>query len=306
MLYLYSKPNKQMKKQLTLITVTLTFIFAFLFEMQSCTKESKLAPPPPVIENKMPSILNDLKIENGILVFKDRAYYDEVLTYLGSIGDEKFESFEKQIGFNSLRANLDNVDHSKWNFTDQLLFTILSPDGKIIIKDKAFRLDFEKEVGYVVDKSKVDQLNYPEQIPEVYPFEVNVLDIYYPEEPISRAGCVGGNCDQKTTVTGGETYDLKDVYQSAVVYFSLQVQIGNGVSGGNTIQACANGSYIKKNSTTSVTFNACGSTSSYVSDYRPYEASSCLSSYNCTGNFYEFAFGGTNHWTLFNNHSSCN
>ena len=91
-----------------------------------------------------------LKVENGIIFFKDRCEFENTMYLLHSIGSEKLSAWEKEIGFgNSLRSyvemNSDNFDPEREIIPDPFFASVVNKDGIFAIGDTVHKLTFDTE-----------------------------------------------------------------------------------------------------------------------------------------------------------------
>lgn len=275
--------------------------FAMLLLFSSCSKDEFEQ-----ISNESTSVttmkidktaypLNKIELVNGILKFSSIELYEDVIQYLGKAGDENFDEFERVMDYSSYKNN--NLDKSKFKFTDPLFFTLLSSNAEIIIEDKIYQVDFANELVYELPLSSYNmKKTFDISKAVIHSFDEEILgDNNNPEK-----GLFGK--DVKATVQGGspnyETYDIKVCYQNSGLYHSIIAKITNGTYGGFNVQVVTTGS--RTNSQGTENLNATGSLSSHESSVRPYNSTRRLTSYNCTGTFYEFG-NSTSTWSLINN-----
>ena len=147
--------------------------------------------------------------------------YIEALDSLNSWGDSCFAIFEENLNFYSMRQNLTEDEREALGVDDDLLATILNPDGVVQIGQYIFKLDFTT--------SQVEVFDTLTEVSEgTYNFDEEVLDILYEEGDANNnmqieqrdnilraANQYNGSCD----------VNLKIVYQRAAIYFSLLVKI---------------------------------------------------------------------------------
>ena len=275
------------------------FVFAIVFVLAGCKKEEVTTDSKindlATLENSRVTInkraypLKEISVVNGTMQFKSVKQYDDVLAYLNKIGDNNFDKFEKAMGFNSFRSSV--IDKSEFKFHDNLFFTILDSKGQIIIENKIYRMDFVNEVVYATDIN-----SQRGNITTKHSFDEDILN-----SSAATRGLFGK--DVKATVTGNtpwlHKYDIKVCYQASGVYFSIIVKITKGTTwGGFDCQAISSGSAIPKNRSR-VSLNGTGAFSQRESEVRPYGSSRSLTSYDCTGTFYEQSSPALV-WTLYN------
>ena len=241
--------------------------------------------------------LNKVEIIDGTLKFSSIELYEDVIQFLGKAGDESFDEFEMIMNYYSFKNN--NVDKSKFKFTDPLFFTLLNSNAQIIIEDKIYQVDFAKEVVYELPLSGFNmKKKFDISTAKIHSFSEEILGGNYNSN--QGKGLFGK--DVKADVQGGspnyETYHIKVCYQAAGLYFSIVGKITNGTYGGFNVQALTNGTCTNSKGTYSL--NESGSLSSHESSVRPYNSTRQLTSYYCTGTFYEFG-NPTSTWSLINN-----
>ncbi len=147
--------------------------------------------------------------------------YTEAIDSLNSWGDSCFALFEENLNFYSMRRYLSEDVRETLGLDDDLLATILNPDGVVQIGDYIFKLDFTSE--------QVEVFNILSGSSEgFYNFDENVLDILYGYEQSEHNVIVNEQRSDvlKRTVTYSGTCDVKCkiVYQRAAIYFSLLVK----------------------------------------------------------------------------------
>jgi hypothetical protein len=128
------------------ITAITAFALAiFLLSQTGCKKDFTLSE-----ELKEESSLassyqdSDVQVVDGRLSFKDVDSYERTVKYLASIGDDEFPNWESRINFNSMRR--DFLENNKEKVADDdLLATLLNPDGFIQIEKFVFKIDLKKE-----------------------------------------------------------------------------------------------------------------------------------------------------------------
>ena len=127
----------------------------------------------------------EIELVNGLLKFQDQAHVDRTLAYLEELDhdwideyqetdadyvlpDEALEAFEKQFGFRSLRAFIQEDEErflqsgsEEWSsrleathfIRDDYLRTILSPDGEVIVGNSIFKLYSKEFIVEITDNN---------------------------------------------------------------------------------------------------------------------------------------------------------
>ena len=179
-------------------------------------------------------------VEDKRLVFESEEEYQKCIDFLAQLGDENFEAFEKEIGFDSYRKKYYGTNSWSPKVEDQLFATLINPEGILQVENFLFQIDFEKEktLAYVMDEATTE-LKSASVIEQNSPVELNWEDdafVILKGEPRIKGYCKG-NRDRKkewsfnTGVINGHVpameIDIKAklCYQHFTFYHSLITKI---------------------------------------------------------------------------------
>jgi len=210
------------------------FLFiAVIVTFYSCQEED-------VIIQDSPQAINNenfkVEVVDNMLYFESRNEYENTIDYLAQIGDENFSNWEKEISFNSMRANFNEKVLMKMGVEDDLLATLLNPESQIRIGDNVFEIDMNNEsisVTPISDFSNVYDFGYKKNSKE-YSTEDDVLDIIdgviteeeeYQNRKKRHCRRVKNGPYIWTTPDGLVEVKTKVVYQRFGIYKSLQAKI---------------------------------------------------------------------------------
>ena len=208
------------------------FLFiAIIVTFYSCQEEEIT-----ILDSSQAINNENFKVEviDNMLYFESRNEYEKAIDYLAQLGDENFENWEKEISFNSMRANFSEKALEKMGVEDDLIATLLNPEGLIRIGDNVFEIDMSNEsvsVTPISDFSNVYDFGFKKKSQE-YSTEDDVLDIIdgvvTEEEYLNRRK---RHCRRvksgpvKWQVPYGVKIKVKVVYQRFGIYKSLQAKI---------------------------------------------------------------------------------
>ena len=82
-----------------------------------------------------------VKVLEDRLYFESRTDYAFAIEKLSNIEESNFDLFEKSIGFQSMRSVLNQKEREAINIEDELLATLINPQGIIQIGDNIFEID---------------------------------------------------------------------------------------------------------------------------------------------------------------------
>lgn len=160
------------------------------------------------------------------LCFATRKDYEKAVQVLTtSRNDEILPDFEDALSFNSMRRSLDENEREAIDIEDDVLATLLNPNGVIQIDNYLFDIDVYNDVALVYDLNK-----------DGNPMKFSTKDDFFgyldgEEDDSWKATCDAKNKDQLKE-WHGEKINYKVVYQHALVYFSLQSKIQKTHNGG--------------------------------------------------------------------------
>jgi hypothetical protein len=172
------------------------------------------------------------------LVFKDRKAYDKTIKHLSEIGDENFQNWEIRYNFISMRKFYEDQT-DQMPIHDDLLATMLNPEGFIQIGKIVFNIDPETEAVYAFSENipenirKIKNRNFDGADIVKFRDSDNVLDFIVNDRINLKAkGAIqgGGNNIASTTIekqkdSPDKRFNSKNVYQKAGIYFSLQASM---------------------------------------------------------------------------------
>jgi len=241
----------------------------------SCNKDENVLP-----QNKLPFSAEN---QNGILIFKTVKDYENAVEYYKSIDIEEIKKIETSLEFNSLR------NQNNYQPFDNIIASLLNCNKEIIIADKIFTIDMNKEI---VSVKNINMLK--NESATMYSTKQDVLQLVFNEKkPIEIAELkdmgsyytwpnVGRNLEAKARVC----------YFKAGIYFWLvaeietkKINILEGYSGSVTLKyrVLTGGSYeIDKlfggdDRKTIPTVQESGKNTSYK--YQPYNGTRPLNKY---------------------------
>lgn len=206
--------------------------------------------------------------------------------------DETLQQWGKEFGFLSMRSISSDKQLEQKGIVDNVLATLLNPNGIIQIGCNVFKLNIPDEIIMCMDSTDfVDESSFlNKSIFKSYSIYDNVLDIIQGLDVINETNFE--NRTNKVTkswdVYGGKV-DCKLVYQKAGIYFSLQSKIKKSFSGGSTYIALSvqSGSWLqpKRRKKKSIpTYSNGGYDRVY--HYRPYQSWRSLKHYDFNVLFY--------------------
>ncbi|MBO6025903.1 MAG: hypothetical protein J6P73_01510 [Bacteroidales bacterium] len=169
------------------------------------------------------------------------------MSLLGSsTNDSLLSVFENQLSFNSMRVALSESEREAIDIEDDVLATLLNPNGAIQIDNYLFFIDVENDHALVYD------LESESEDPLEFTTGVSFFDYLDGVENRYSTFCDAKN-KLNDVIVGDLEIDSKVVYQHALIYFSLQSKIKKNRNEGyyNLKLSSSNDSYYyKKGSTT--------------------------------------------------------
>jgi hypothetical protein len=209
-------------------SIILFFIFAAT--LFSCQNEDVLIQDP--LQSQVKPKYNVTVVDN-MLFFKSRDDYEKTINYLAQLGDENFVNWEKEISFNSLRANYKENELEEMGIEDNMLATLLNPKSQIRIGENIFKIDMKNEKVFVIpfsDYSKFYDFGTKKN-QRTFSTEDDVLDILEGKATddilkrkrrFCRSNKLDGSWREPNT---GINIKYKVVYQRSGIFKSLQAKI---------------------------------------------------------------------------------
>lgn len=229
-----------------------------------------------------------VKVLEDRLYFENRADYAEAIEILSNIEESTFDLFEKSIGFQSMRTVLNQKEREAINIEDELLATLLNPQGIIQIAENIFEIDALNEIVTVYSAPETREKNGK----RTFSTNDDVFDRLDGIEALyTKSGCPSYKEKVKNWAVWGGNVECKVVYQKAGIYFSLQSKIKKDHWGGSAYISltCPSGSSYTQNrsgaSQQSIPSNSQGGYGR-VYNYRPYSSMRGLKQYYFSVNFY--------------------
>ena len=203
------------------------------------------------------------------LSFNSCEDYERAIAFLNE-KEGYLSLFEQDLHFSSMRCVLSESQREAIGVEDDILATLLNPDGFIQIDNFVFQIAIVNEKAYVWDTNNDNEMM-------TFSIDDNVLDILFKnEEPIKNV--ISYSNPEPYTFPSSPEAKCKVVYQRAAVYFSLLSKINKpGVISAPEVEiyySTDSGTYTRNRSNaTQQTFPAQsdgGDGNNY--HYRPYSA----------------------------------
>lgn len=135
---------------------TIFLLVLSIFLIVSCQKESDIEVNSSKAANYIFDTFNLSVIENT-LVFEDEQELYKCFDYLVELGHENFNTFEESINYVSYRQLFIHIE-DKPDYYEDLYFTILNPEGKVVVGDYLLQ-DCPEENNIIVYKIDCDYTN---------------------------------------------------------------------------------------------------------------------------------------------------
>ena len=137
-------------KSLSFMTIILTMMMVYSLANYSCSKTiedqedqfSKFDDQLDFKSTTQNAVSVGVQIIDNTLIFSSEESFQRAIDYLGNLGDDAFDNWEKEIGFMSLRRS--EVYPQIKDKPDNLIATLLNPQAEIIVGSHKFKIDFEK------------------------------------------------------------------------------------------------------------------------------------------------------------------
>lgn len=239
----------------------------------------------------------NVKVDNNMLHFDTRNDYEKAVEQLSSIGDGKLESWENELSFKSMRAQVDSETREENGIVDDVLATLLNPEGKISIDNNIFTIDVLNESVLVTNK---DTNSNKKSLTKDRTFDIddNVLDILEGKETESnlkfwrrkKRWCRSSKKGAYYWENNGTRIKHKIVFQRAGIYNSLQAKIKkvNTWGGPINISLTTKGTNFWRNRRSTRYFNDSVGGSRRVYNIRPYSSTRRLKDYRFNVEFYAY------------------
>lgn len=230
-----------------------------------------------------------VKVLEDRLYFENRADYAFAIEKLSNFEEGSFDLFEKSIGFQSMRSLLNQKEREAINIEDELLATLLNPQGIIQIAENIFEIDALNETVTVYPASETREKKNGSQIFSTNDDVFDRLDGI--ETLFTKSSCPSYKEKIENWAVWGGNVECKVVYQKAGIYFSLQSKIKKNFWGGSAYieLSCPSGSSYTQNrrgaSQLSIPDNSQGGWDR-VYNYRPYSSMRGLRQYYFSVTFY--------------------
>jgi hypothetical protein len=177
-------------------------------------------------------------IDNNILAFESESDYEDAINYLMEIGDNKFNDFETEISFLSMRRFFINQDnYENIPVQDDLFATLLNPQGHIKIGEYIYEIDAENELVYATkgslnNNTTLKSANSSDKL--IFSFEDEVLDEIKEDVTLKRKKkyCKSFRQYAKANVYTGHEIETVLHYQKFGIYYSLKAEINKKFYGG--------------------------------------------------------------------------
>lgn len=255
-------------KKLFLVSVVVLFT-TFIFS--SCSKDVdkvNLAKERNINVSVQPNIEKDISSSDW-LFFNSREDYESAIVLLNE-NERNLSLFEQGLQFTSMRCALSEKQRESIGVEDDLLATLLNPDGFIRIGNFIFKIDIVNNSAIVWDANNGNEKR-------VFSIDDNVLDILFNKEESYESK--GSNPDPVVyEFESSPKSKCEVVYQRAAVYFSLLSKINKpGVISAPEVEIYYStdpGTYTRnRNNATQQTFAAQSDGGDGNScQYRPYSA----------------------------------
>ncbi len=218
-----SKLKRKMRKNYLIAFVSILMTFG-------CTKDDTSSSESS--QNNLPfsSLGFKVEVKNDMLSFPTREDYDSALEFLGPKDPKGFETWEKEIGFQSMRS-LHNIEElESRGIQDNLLATLLNSDGMIEINQNIFQIDIPNDLVSVLSTENfIGKSSFKVLTEKTRTFSTNdnVLDILEGKEETNSSVQRSSYCSTNKVDWDDSTGYLsaKVVYQKAGILNSLQSKI---------------------------------------------------------------------------------
>jgi hypothetical protein len=201
----------------------------------ACQKEEQVLideQPQEAVRNLMFVGLDTIafSVEDNRLVFESEEEFQKGIDFLAQLGDENFAAFEKEIGFDSYRKVLKGTSNWAEQIEDELLATLINPEGIVQVENYLFRIDFDKEktYAYVLDDSETELKSAvvtEQKSPVELKWEDDAFAVLKGEPQLKGSGCRRNKTGYFYVNTTFGEVQYKIVYQKVAIYFSLQAKI---------------------------------------------------------------------------------
>ncbi|SFF66176.1 hypothetical protein [Sunxiuqinia elliptica] len=94
-------------------------------------------------------------VDENCLNFESEQELQKLLDYLVEKGDNFFPYFEENVGFDSYRSYYEDKPGRSEKMIDDLIATVISPEGTIVIGNYLFKVNFESEKTEVYSMTEI-------------------------------------------------------------------------------------------------------------------------------------------------------
>ncbi len=249
------------------------------------------------------------EVKEGILVFPDIGNYETAVEFLTSLESEKIPYWEDNLSFVSMRKAFNSEKLAQLGFDDEVLATLVNPDGYIQIGDYLFNINMLNSKVEVVklDKGIFFENDLKSQNHMTFNTHENIFAILYGDEITltEKSSCDSNNTDWRYLNTSDGQVQYRVRYYKAGIYFTLRARIEKESGSGGYVdmymRTWSHWTFARRNSSNCITFAGYegGSGSSY--SMRAWSSIYSLSAYkyivdftindHATGSQYNFNLG---------------
>lgn len=209
---------------------TITYSILFCLIIVSCSKKEDISKP--TFQNKIITVSNSEGNGMNWLVFNSIDDYIFTINELNKGNDSVLSAFENSFSFVSMRNYYSDEEREHLGVWDDILCTVLNPEGKIQINNYIFELDLVKDsvYAYNISNDKLYTFSVDEDVLDVVFGQNNGFDLVETENEL----CASNRNDfydyqyvfEHPDLFGRElTVKCKMKYQRAGIYFSLIMSI---------------------------------------------------------------------------------
>lgn len=256
-----------MKNKYRILTLSFLIITFFACETEESNSPA-LDDDSTLVEESATSYDFRVKVINDVLSFETREDFDKAIEYLANLGDDNFESWEKEMSFISMRSVFSEAQLEEVGINDNLLAVFLNPEGLISFGESTFKVDYKSNEVIMISNETFSSKSSFETSKGKRVFQADadifgILDGTVSENEglgITAKGCNGNDPGTKFRNVGSDQYEMKVVYQRFWPLYSLQAKIKrkDGVAAVEEtyigVDAKGNSFYKKKRSSSCIRF----------------------------------------------------
>jgi len=251
------------------------FIINGVILLQSCKRQEEIEENQTNLNYKYRTY-----VRNNMLVFETKADFDYTIYQLYELDDKALFDFEDYLSFQSLRSVKSEEELSRLGIEDDLLATLLNPNGEIQINDKVYKLEINKAKCLSMDVA--DYIDKNSFTKKELVTEYSIYDYLDDNGNVVITG-KGSSCSRNkkgpyyfiNPNTNEKILEYKLVYQNALIYHSLLAKIKRtDLSSGGPINFGMNtvggNNFYRKDGTSfdiSINFSYYGNDRKYVKRY---------------------------------------